>query len=245
MTTEKKLPAPAYVSFGTFRNFLDWLGEVGVPSRIDRSFWGQKFSGAAGAQLVATLRFFGLIDENGVPDPALETMAKDVEQRKVTLRSLMKRYDPALDGLDLERATAGELDERFRRYSITGATFGRAIAFFVQAAQYSGIPLSPYITQRRRTAKGNGASVQPRRRGRQPKAKPEGEKPEPQVIRPTSIVDSLGLHPTVTPLLQDLNRIGSNWDKADRDKWIATFLAVLDYAYPTVLAKGKEASGEK
>jgi len=240
MTTEEKLPAPAYVSFRTFRNFLDWLGEEGVPSRIDRSFWGQKFSGAAAGQLLATLRFFGLIDENGVPDPFLETMAKDGEQRKVMLRSLMERYDSALEGVDLERATAGELDERFRRYNVSGGTLDRAITFFIQAAQYCGIPLSPHITKRKRVARPNGGVAQPRRRGRPPKVKAEREKPEPQVIRPTSIVDSLGLHPTVTPLLQELNRIGSNWDKADRDKWVETFLAVLDYAYPARKAKGEE-----
>jgi len=239
MTTEKKLPAPAYVSFSTFRNFLDWLGEVGVPSRIDRSFWGQKFSGAAGGQLLATLRFLGLLNQDGVPDPTLERLASgDIDERKAILKSLMTRYDAALDGLDLERATAGELDERFRRYNITGATFGRAIAFFVQAAQYSGIPLSPYITQRRRIAKGNGAGVQPRRRGRRPKAEPKGEKPEPVVVRPAPVVANLGLHPTVTALLEDLNRIGSRWDKAGRDRWMDTFLAVIDYAYP--VRKGKE-----
>lgn len=240
--TQGKLPAPPYVAFRAFVNFLDWLGEVGVPTRIDRSFWGQKVSGATGGQLLAALRFFGLIDKGGVPDPALETMANDVEQRKVMLTALMARYDAALDGLDLERATAGELDERFGRYDVSGETFRRTIVFFIQAAQYCGMPLSPYITQRRRTAKGNGASVQPRRRGRQPKAKPEGGKPEPQVIRPTSIVDSLGLHPAVTPLLQDLNRIGSKWDKAERDKWVTTFLAVIDYAYPPTYTEGKEAS---
>lgn len=241
MAAENKLPAPAYVSFSTFRSFLDWLGQVGVPSRIDRSFWEQKLSGASAGQLLATLRFLGLINEDGTPDPTLERLASsDMDDRKAILRSLMSRYDVALDGLDLERATPGELHERFHRYDVTGDTFRRAVAFFVQAAQYAGIPLSPYITQRRRSAKGNGAPVQPRRRGRRPKAKAEGEKPEPQVIRPTSIVDSLGLHPTVTPLLQDLNRIGSNWDKADRDKWVETFLAVLDYAYPARKAKEEE-----
>lgn len=245
MTIEKKLPAPAYVSFRTFRTFLDWLGQVGVPSRIDRSFWGQKFSGAAGGQLLATLRFFGLIDQNGVPDPVLETMAKDVEQRKGILRSLMERYDSALDGLDLERATAGELDERFRRYNISGATFDRAISFFVQAAQYSGIALSPYITKRKHLGRPKGGPTQSRRRGRPPKAKVEAREAEPVAVRPTQDVDSLGLHPAITPLLRDLNRIGSNWDKAERDNWVNAFLAVLDYAYPTVLAKRKEVSGEK
>lgn len=236
--TEKKLPAPPYVGFRTFMSFLDWLGQVGVPTRIDRSFWGERLSGVTGSQVVAALKFFGLVGERGVPDPTLEMIAKDTEQRKIILSALMVRYNEALNGLDLERATAGELDERFRGYDISGDTFRKALVFFIQAAQYCDMPLSPYITKRKRVARPNAGGPPPRRRGRPPKVKAEGEKREPQVIRPTSIVDSLGLHPTVTPLLQDLNRIGSNWDKADRDKWVETFLAVLDYAYPA--RKGKE-----
>ena len=244
MTTEKKLPAPPYVAFRTFKTFLDWLGEVGVPSRIDRSFWGQKLSGGTGIQVIAALRFFGLVNRDGVPDPALETMAKDVEQRKAMLTALMARYNEALNGLDLERATAGELDERFRRYDVSGETFAKVVTFFVQAAQYCGMPVSPYITKRKRIARPNGGAAQPRRRGRPPKTKVEARETEAIAVRFTQDIDSLGLHPAVTPLLRDLNRIGANWDKAEHDKWVATFLAVLDYAYPTALV-GKEVSAEK
>jgi hypothetical protein len=232
MTTGKRLPAPPYVGFKTFMTFLDWLGQVGVPSRIDRSFWGDRFSGAAGSQVIATLRFFGLIDKNGVPDPSLETMAKDPVQRKSSLAALMARYNEALDGLDLERATAGELDERFRRYDISGDTFRKAVVFFIQAAQYCGMPLSPYITKRKRITRGDAATAQPRRRGRPPKAKVEVREPEAREARVDQDVDSLGLHPSVAALLSDLNRIGSRWDQIQKDRWVSTFLAIIDYAYP-------------
>lgn len=232
MTTETKLPAPPYVGFRAFINFLDWLGQVGIPSRIDRSFWGDKLSGITGNQVVATLRFFGLVNEGGTPDPTLEALAKDIEQRKTTLRALMGRYDAALDGLDLERATAGELDERFRRYDISGDTFRKAVTFFVQAAQYCGIPLSPYITKRKRTARANGTGSQPRRRGRPPKAKPSDETPPSTPSKPGADVESIGLHPSVTALLYDLNRIGSKWSKPERDRWMKTFETMIDYSYP-------------
>jgi hypothetical protein len=239
MTTESKLPPPPYVGFRTFTSFLDWLGQVGVPSRIDRSFWGEKLSGVTGGQVMATLRFFGLIGQDGVPDPALERIAADLEERKATLVRLMARYDAALDGLDLERATAGELDERFRRYDISGDTFRKAVVFFIQAAQYCGMPLSPYITKRKHMPRGNGGGVQPRRRGRPPKVKPEGGKIEVPEARVSRDIDSLGLHPSVTALLYDLNRIGSRWSKVEKDRWVATFLANIDYAYPTTDMTGK------
>ena len=44
---------PIYVSYLTFANFLDWLKEMPViPSRIDRSLWGSKFSGTNRAKLM-------------------------------------------------------------------------------------------------------------------------------------------------------------------------------------------------
>ena len=54
--------APPYVSFNTFRTLLSWLRGEGVPLRFDRSFWQAKFSGSTGTQLMAALRFLGLLD---------------------------------------------------------------------------------------------------------------------------------------------------------------------------------------
>ena len=233
MTTDTKLPAPPYVAFRTFQNFLDWLGEVGVPSRIDRSFWGQKLSGGYGAQLMAAFRFFDLIDENGVPDPILEQIAKDKEQRKQWLASIItKQYNNALNGLDLGRATIGELSERFHRYNVSGETFRRALTFFIHACRYCGIPLSPHITKRKSAPTTNGTTARPRKRGRAPKTRPtvQGQEPEGPA---SENIERLGLHPSVEALLRDLNRIASNWNPTDRERWVQTFLAVLDYAYPT------------
>lgn len=239
MSTEERLPTPPYVGFRTFMNFLDWLREVGIPSRIDRSFWGERLSGATGSQVLGALRFFGLVNKNGVPDSMLERMASNADDRKIALRALMQRYEAALNGLDLERATAGELDDRFRRYGLSSHTFRKAVVFFIQAAQYCGMPLSPYITRRRRAAKANGGVAQPRRRGRPPKVQvesPKGETPDAGI---TQDIDRLGLHPSVAALLDDLNRIGAKWDQAERDRWMGTFVAVIDYAYPTNPATGE------
>ena len=145
MPNDTKLPAPPYVAFKSLTNFLDWLAEVGVPDRIDRSFWGQKWSGGYGVQLMAALRFLGLMTAEDSPRPELETMANDVAERKRLLASIIvDRYGEVLDGLDLERATAGQLTERFRRYDVAGETLRKCVMFFVHAAQYCGIPLSSH-----------------------------------------------------------------------------------------------------
>ena len=35
--------SPPYVSFNTFKTLLDWLRVEGVPLKLDRSFWHDKF----------------------------------------------------------------------------------------------------------------------------------------------------------------------------------------------------------
>ena len=56
------METPPYISFNTFKTLLYWLEKEGVPLRIDRSFWKEKFSGANGSKLMGALRFLGLLD---------------------------------------------------------------------------------------------------------------------------------------------------------------------------------------
>ena len=82
--------APPYVSFNTFRTLLNWLRSEGVPLQFDRSFWQAKFSGSTGTQLVAALRFLGLIQG----DRPLEDMESLVEaspdERRFIIAVLLK-----------------------------------------------------------------------------------------------------------------------------------------------------------
>ena len=57
MTSEKgRKHLPPYVSYRTFYNFIERLQQH-MPSRIDRSYWGELLSGSNGTQLMAALRF--------------------------------------------------------------------------------------------------------------------------------------------------------------------------------------------
>jgi len=61
---------PPYVSYPSFKTLLGELHEHDVPSRIDRSVL-RRFSGIVGTQLLTTLRFLHLIDEQSHPTPRL------------------------------------------------------------------------------------------------------------------------------------------------------------------------------
>jgi hypothetical protein len=148
---------PPYVSYRTFRNFIDGLQQR-MPSRIDRSYWGDMLSGSTGTQLMASLRFLGLIDEYGRPTPRLKPLvAAKGDQRHPILRDMANDvYGFVLKSqLEPQSATYSELEEFFHdRFQVTGDLSRKCLKFFIELAKDAGIPLSPFITKRFRAAHG-------------------------------------------------------------------------------------------
>lgn len=226
---------PPYVSFKTFLIFLEWLNEEGIslPSRIDRSFWGRRLLGSSGIQLIGGLRFLGLIDDDNKPQPILEEMVGDKkltrEKRKSILREcLLLSYADALTGLDLERITEAQLRESFSTYSLTGETLRKALAFFIHAALYCNIPLSPYITRKKRREKttavaGTSSSFSGTRKRAWNRV--------PSVRTSSQLIGWNDLQPILQGLLVDLVQSGHNWTKEARDGWVRTFMSFVEYTY--------------
>lgn len=148
--SQDSAPAP-YVPFRTFMAALEGF-ERGLPSQIDRSLW-PSYSGAIRGQLLAALRFFGLIDEGHCPTPGLRELVARPEARRGCLRALLEKCYQPLMALELTRSSPHQFDEAVRSlYGLGGATHRKAVSFFLQAAQYAGIPLSPLLKARTRTA---------------------------------------------------------------------------------------------
>jgi hypothetical protein len=148
---------PPYVSYRTFRNFIDGLQQR-MPSRIDRSYWGDMLSGSTGTQLMASLHFLGLIDDYGRPTARLKPLAAAKgDQRNTFFRDMANEaYGFVLKGqLDPQAATYSELEELFYdRFQLTGDMSRKCLKFFIELVSDAGIPLSPFITKRFRTARG-------------------------------------------------------------------------------------------
>jgi len=146
---------PPYISYRTFQNFLDGL-QQGIPARIDRSYWGDRLSGSTGIQLMAALRFLGLVDANGVPTDRLKLLVSAKGDRRAEL--LREVTSEAfgflqLSSFDLQTATFAQLQEVFHyTFQITGDVSRKCIKFFIELASDAGIPLSPFITKRFRLA---------------------------------------------------------------------------------------------
>lgn len=162
---EPKIVTPAYVPFKTFISVLDSFSSF-LPDKIDSTMW-PSYSGGIKSQLMGALKFLGLVDDDSQPTEALKTLAKvDQQQRPAQFRAVMKTAYGSLMSLDLTKATPGSFDAEMRKYGQEGETHRKASSFFLQAAKWSGVPLSPLLIK-----KGSLASSR-RRRPSTPTVKP-------------------------------------------------------------------------
>jgi hypothetical protein len=142
---------PPYVSYRTFRNFLDGL-QQGIPARIDRSYWGDRWSGSTGSQLVAALRFLSLVDSNGVPTNRLKQLvsARDVQRTEIIRQLATEAFAFILhSSLDPQTATYSQIEELLHNtYQVTPDVSRKCIKFFVGLASDAEIQLSPFIIKK-------------------------------------------------------------------------------------------------
>ena len=145
---------PPYVSYRTFRNFVDGL-QLGIPSRIDRSYWGDRYSGSTGTQLMTALRSLGLIDSNGMPTTRLRQLvsAKGAQRPEILKQIAYTSFDFLSERiLDPQVATYSQLEEAFyNTYQVTGDVARKCIKFFVSLESDAGVPLSTFIMKKSRT----------------------------------------------------------------------------------------------
>lgn len=165
-TGRKRLPP--YISYRTFQNFTDGL-QQGIPSRIDRSYWGDRVSGGTGTQLMAALRFLALIDANGTPTARLRQLASTRgAQRAEALRTIVLEAFSFLQvgSFDSQNGTYSQLVEVFHStFELTDSVTRKCVKFFVAMASDAGMPLSPFIVKRvRLSAAGSGTKQSGKRK---------------------------------------------------------------------------------
>jgi len=178
--TEKA--AAVYVAWSTFKNALESLAQ-GIPNRVDRSAFPGMAWGVQ-SQLLAGMKFLGLITEDHIPTPALHAVAVlDETARKERLKAILRERYPDLFALDLMKATPAQLTEQMgNSYSVAGETREKAMRFFLSAVEYAGIPVSRLFKP-----KGNGQAPGARRRrgvGRPKSAATPGQETATQDAKP-------------------------------------------------------------
>jgi hypothetical protein len=169
VTDRNKKRSPPYVSYRSFLTLLEEL-QRGIPARIDRSYWGDKFSGSTGTQLMSALRFLNLIDSNGVPTAQLkELVVSKIPVRADILKKISHESFTFLvsNSFESEKATYSQLEEVFNDlYQVDRDVARKCIKFFTELAGDAGIPLSPFITKKSKSSKSAGVVEKvPKRNG--------------------------------------------------------------------------------
>jgi hypothetical protein len=146
-----KKRSPPYVSYRSFTTLLEEL-QRGVPARIDRSYWGDKFSGSTGTQLISALRFLNLVDANGVPTNQLKELAaaKGLQRGDIFKKICFESFTfLASSSFDTKTATYAQLEEMFNEfYQVDRDVARKCIKFFIELSEDSDIPLSEFITKK-------------------------------------------------------------------------------------------------
>jgi hypothetical protein len=142
---------PPYLPFRSFMTALDHLAQA-TPNVITKEVFPDH-SGLLQGQVISALKFFDLVDEHGIPKgDTLERLAsqRDINQRRVNLRPLLKISYADIIKLDLPRVTPSQLDTAFAKYGVSGDTKKKAKTFFVKAAKFAGLNLSPLLMRKGR-----------------------------------------------------------------------------------------------
>lgn len=146
----RKKTAP-YLPFKTFMGSMDVFNH-GLPSMLDRTIWKSQ-SGVTQGLIMNTYRFLGLVDEFGGPTEELMEMIEHQEKRPTILRGLMEATYGKELGWDFGSMTPKLLESLFEDcYAVTGATKQKAITFFLKAARFANITLSPFLLNQIRNA---------------------------------------------------------------------------------------------
>jgi Family of unknown function (DUF5343) len=155
MSTEKQKYSAPYASFSSFIGFFNKLKEIGVPSRIDPSVFGNA-SGSITYSVIASLKSLKLISHDGNPSDVFKSfVTADEADRKTAMKGILRVGYPTLwgGGINLTSVTSGQFDEHLKEaYSVSGATVDRAASFFIAAADYCGEPISSHLKARKAIA---------------------------------------------------------------------------------------------
>jgi hypothetical protein len=209
MKNEPGINKPPYLPYSTFKNFLASLKAGAIPSRIDKSLL-DRYSGSVQSWLISALKFFDFTDDSGKPLPALESFIESEEQdRKKAWREIFdKAYGPLISGLDLARATPGELSERFAAQGLSGETLGKCHSFFAAAAEDAGVVLADHLKVR---AKSSG----PRKSRKGRNGGPSDNLPEPPAAPNQKTMREM--------LLEKFPEFNPDWSEEIQAKWFVGF----------------------
>lgn len=210
-----------YCAFNSFKTGVQVFKDQMVPDRIDRSVWGNKFSGSTTTQVLAAFRFLDLIDKDGVPKKRLRQLvdALGTSDWSSTLREvLLDAYKPIFV-LDLEKVSPSQFNERFRDvYGAEGDTGRKCTTFFLNAAREAAIQVSSFLEVNTKPRSGGG-----RRKFRAKTTGGQGAPSDPNTPPPPPPPGDL-----TDKLLDKFPQFDPSWPDNIKESWFASFGELMD-----------------
>ncbi|MGX5829823.1 DUF5343 domain-containing protein [Mesorhizobium sp. 43Arga] len=222
-------PAP-YAPTSAILSLIERHRNKGLPPTLDSDVLAR--SGISGSLIPRTLQAMqtlDLIGEDGKLTPTLEALrlAPEAEYKARLAEWLNGAYADALRYVDPSVDDEIRIRDAFRSYSPVGQQ-ARMVTLFTGLFAAAGIaPERQRAAPRKstRSVPNGGAAASARKQEPKVPRKLDGGKTD---IRPLQT----GLPPALSGLLVSLPANGDSWTKAERDRFVATFGAVLDFCFP-------------
>ena len=237
--------APPYVSYKSWETFLAYLRTelMPLPQRLDPGVWRNlPMSGTTMSAIQGALIFLGLTDTDYAPTDRLEALvqADTVERKHRALRNLIQdSYVPILGGMDLQRATRGQVRQAFQNAGSGAQTSEKAVTFFVSVARDAGMEVHQSLVSRNQISRSRRRNVINRNENTEkttlPKIEPKNEPAQNGTEKTTELETKApdGIHLALAGLLGELPKIGERWTVDSKNRFKMAFMATLDVIYPT------------
>ncbi|MCA1278272.1 DUF5343 domain-containing protein [Saccharopolyspora sp. 7B] len=171
MVQDEKTFVPPYLAFRVLMNTADRMAGVSsLPAAIDRSYLNW-MSGTVQTAFLSTVRQFEFVGDQDVPTERLRRFVYEKESRPEIIGDLIREHYAPIIEIGQKHATKQQLHSLWKdNYGQDGDTRTRAIKFFLDAANFADIELSPEWAK---TGGSSGGPAVPRPRRRRSRTAPK------------------------------------------------------------------------
>lgn len=236
VTPDKPVP---YAPASAILEVVDRYRNRGLQSPITAEVLGRiGISDSLIPRTLQALRTLDLIEEDGKPTPTLDglRLAAEAEFKKHLEGWLKSAYAPVFSFVDPSKDGETRIRDAFRGYN-PAAQQARMVSLFTGLCAAAGLIAEKAIPTPRNHPARATSSVTPKQRNA---VAAQASK------RAAATLNAYGLPPAIAGLVESLPSPEEGWTAPERDKFLTTFKAVLDFAIPVVTKKApiKEADDD-
>lgn len=221
-------PAP-YAPTSAILALIERHRNKGLPSPVDGEVLSRAgISPSLTPRTLYALQTLDLIDDEGRPTKIFEEirLAPEEEYKSRLAEWLHGAYADALQFVDPSKDEEIKIRDAFRSYKPIGQQ-DRMVTLFIGLFVAAGIATEKGRQPQRNTQPKIRAMPSAPRLARAESAKGP---PDPSPFRGEALSSSLP--PAIAGLLASLPATGDSWTKTERDRFVTTFGAVLDFCFP-------------